>query len=191
MDHVTGRGACRRPRSGPLIRGRRRGAFSRRARRRWARVQPHILELAEKQAARIYKHAGATMVWRAAHETVVDAGFTVRLVIQAEFRGVSGAASPFLMGAAPETAVECGGVPYLFFDRIMAFSNIMLRNPARVLGTVAAHEVGHVLLRPQGHSTEGLMRASWKPDDWERAASGASSSRRPNGWPCASGLGMP
>ena len=55
----------------------------------------------------------------------------------------------------------------------MAFSNILLRDPALVLGTVAAHEVGHVLLRRQGHSTEGLMRASWKPDDWERAASGS------------------
>ena len=138
-----------------------------------ARVQPHILDLAEKQAARVYKHAGATMVWRAAREPVVNAGFTVRLVIQAEFRGASGAASPFLMGAAPDTAVECGGVAYLFFDQIMAFSNILLRDPALVLGTVAAHEVGHVLLRRQGHSTEGLMRASWKPDDWERAASGS------------------
>jgi hypothetical protein len=77
------------------------------------------------------------------------------------------------MGATPDSAVECGGVSYLFFDQIMAFSNILLRDPALVLGTVAAHEVGHVLLRRQGHSTEGLMRASWKPDDWERAASGS------------------
>jgi hypothetical protein len=137
-----------------------------------ARVQPHILDLAEKQATRIYKQAGAKMVWRSAQEPVVNAGFTVRLVIQAEFRGASPSASPFLMGAAPDTTVECGGVAYLFFDQITAFSNIMLRDAALVLGTVAAHEVGHVLLRRQGHSTEGLMRASWKPDDWDRAASG-------------------
>lgn len=137
-----------------------------------ARVQPHILDLAERQAARIYKQAGARMVWRSAREPVVNAGFTVRLVIQAEFRGESGSPSPFLMGAAPDSAVECGGVVYLFFDQIMAFSNIMLRDPALVLGTVAAHEVGHKMLPRQGHSTEGLMRASWKPDDWERAASG-------------------
>jgi hypothetical protein len=142
-----------------------------------ARVQPHILDLAERQAARTYKHAGAKMVWRSVPaevrsggpETRAD-GFTVRLVIQAQFRGASGSAPAFLMGAAPDTKVECGGVAYLFFDQIMAFSNIMLRDPALVLGTVAAHEVGHLLLR-QGHSTEGLMRASWMPDDWERAAS--------------------
>ncbi len=137
-----------------------------------ARVQPHVLDLAEKQAARIYQHAGARMVWRSAREPGVNAGLTVRLIIQAEFRGASGAGAPFLMGAAPDTAVECGGAAYVFFDKIMAFSNIMLRDPALVLGTVAAHEVGHALLRRQGHSAEGLMRASWKPDDWERAASG-------------------
>jgi hypothetical protein len=145
-----------------------------------ARIQPHILDLAEEQATRIYKHAGATMVWRSVPapvhsegpETPGD-GFTVRLVIQAQFRGASGSAPTFLMGAAPDTAVKCGGVAYLFFDQITAFSNIMLRDPALVLGMVAAHEVGHVLLRRLGHSTAGLMRASWKPDDWERAASGS------------------
>jgi hypothetical protein len=117
-----------------------------------ARIQPHILDLAEKQAARIYKQAGARMVWRSAREPVVNAGFTVRLVIQAEFRGASGGASLHLMGAAPDSAVECGGVAYLFFDQIIAFSNILLLDRALVLGTVAAHEVGHKLLPGQGHS---------------------------------------
>lgn len=142
-----------------------------------AMVQPLVLDLAEKQAARIYQHAGAKMVWRSVREPAMRAerpghGFTVRLIIQAKFRGTSGAASPFLMGAAPNTAVDCGGVAYLFFDQVVAFSNIMLLDQALVLGTVAAHEVGHVLLRLQGHSAEGLMRAAWKADDWKRAASG-------------------
>src|SRR4030095_11459190 len=83
-----------------------------------ARVQPPILDLPGNQAARIYKQAGARMVWRSAGEPTVNAGFTVRLVIQAKFRGASGVASPFLMGAAPHTAVECGGVAYLFFDQV-------------------------------------------------------------------------
>lgn len=144
-----------------------------------ARVPPLLLDLAEKQAARTYQQAGVKMIWRSADEPGVSdgpvktrGGFTVRLIIQVKFRGASGTTAPFLMGAAPDTAAECGGVVYLFFDQITSFSNIMLLDQALVLGTVAAHEVGHVLLRRQGHSTEGLMRASWKPDDWERAASG-------------------
>jgi hypothetical protein len=44
--------------------------------------------------------------------------------------------------------------------------------PALVLGTVAAHEIGHVLLGGRDHSAEGLMRAALKSDDWQRAASG-------------------
>jgi hypothetical protein len=144
-----------------------------------AKVPPHVLDLTEQQAARIYKQTGVRIVWRSAPEPVATEGpveshdaFTVRLVIQAKFRGAPGAGSPFLMGAAPDTAVDCGGVAYLFFDQVVAFSNIMLLDPALVLGTVAAHEVGHLLLRRQGHSAEGLMRASWTPDDWERAGAG-------------------
>ena len=145
-----------------------------------ARVQPLLLDVAEKQAARIYQHVGTKLVWRSAHDPVVRSeepvkpgdAFTVRVIIQAKFRGVSGSSAPFLMGAAPDTAVKCGGTAYLFFDQVVAFSNIMLLDQALVLGTVAAHEVGHLLLRRQGHSTEGLMRASWKADDWGRAASG-------------------
>ena len=144
-----------------------------------AKVEPLILDLAEKQLGRIYQQAGVRMIWRSAKEPVISEGhvksrdgFTVRLIIQAKFRGAAGNMAPFLMGAAPDTAADCGGVAYLFFDQIVSFSNIMLLDQALVLGTVAAHEVGHVLLRRQGHSPEGLMRASWKPADWERAAAG-------------------
>ena len=40
------------------------------------------------------------------------------------------------------------------------------------MGTVIAHEVGHVLLRQKGHSPKGLMRSLLDVDDWERAAMG-------------------
>ena len=40
------------------------------------------------------------------------------------------------------------------------------------MGTVIAHEVGHVVLRLKGHSPKGLMRALLGVDDWERAATG-------------------
>jgi hypothetical protein len=152
-----------------------------------ASVRPIVLDQAEKQAARLYKPAGVKMVWRAAKdlgggEASPGGPLTVRIVIQARLSGTvpavlrrsttsARAPSIHLMGAAPETAVKCGGVVYLFFDQISAFSNIQLLDSALVLGTVAAHEVGHVLLQA-GHSKDGLMGASWKPADWERASSG-------------------
>lgn len=47
-----------------------------------------------------------------------------------------------------------------------------------LLGRVAAHELGHLLLGASAHSTSGLMRASWtwlqiqraRPEDWRFAA---------------------
>jgi hypothetical protein len=33
------------------------------------------------------------------------------------------------------------------------------RHPGTLLGTVIAHEIGHLLLPERGHSTVGLMRA--------------------------------
>jgi hypothetical protein len=145
-----------------------------------AGVRPIVLDQAEKQAARIYRQAGVNLVWRAVRkpdplqEAPQESSerFAVRLIIQSKFRGTSGTGAPFLMGAAPETSVECGGTAYLFFDQVFGFASVMRLDEALVLGTVAAHEVGHVLLRRTGHSADGLMNASWKTDDWQRAASG-------------------
>jgi predicted Zn-dependent protease len=75
------------------------------------------------------------------------------------------------MGAAPATSRDCGGAVYVFYDQVAGFSNVQRMDSALVLGTVIAHEIGHLLLR-HGHSPEGLMRASWDSGDWQRASSG-------------------
>jgi hypothetical protein len=60
----------------------------------------------------------------------------------------------------------------VFFDRVMEFSKVQQLPAALVMGTVVAHEIGHVLLGNPGHSSEGLMRAAWRTGDWQRAATG-------------------
>lgn len=59
-------------------------------------------------------------------------------------------------------------------DDVMASSiaNVQRISPALVLGSVLAHEIGHALLKHGGHSAEGLMRAPWNANDWQRAALG-------------------
>ena len=61
---------------------------------------------------------------------------------------------------------------YVFFDQITGFSNVHQIDSGLAMGTVIAHEVGHVLLNKEGHSAEGLMRATWDSNDWQRAAEG-------------------
>ena len=104
--------------------------------------------------------------------SIPGAAFTVHVIIQANLRMGGDRTTKFLMGAAPETARDCGGTVYVFQDQVAGFANVQRVDAALVMGTVIAHEIGHVLLRERGHSTEGLMRASWDARDWQRAASG-------------------
>jgi hypothetical protein len=59
----------------------------------------------------------------------------------------------------------------LFADSIEEVShNAYTPSFCRVLGHVLAHEVGHVLLRSEAHTQDGLMKALWTRSDWQRAA---------------------
>jgi hypothetical protein len=60
----------------------------------------------------------------------------------------------------------------VFHDQVVRFATEQRLGAALVLGTVIAHEIGHVLLPQHGHSKEGLMRAAWDANDWQRAGAG-------------------
>jgi hypothetical protein len=148
-----------------------------------AGVWPGDLDQAAKEASRIYRQAGVKLVWLVVPESAGDAlpedllkpenSVMIRLIIQPRFQGTLVAATQsFLLGATVLIADECGGVVYLFFDQVIELAAAQRVAPPLVLGTAAAHEIGHVLLRGRGHATEGLMRAPWKADDWQRAAAG-------------------
>ena len=137
-----------------------------------AQVHPRILDQAMKEAARLYRQAGVATAWRTVPAAPPLHAFTVQLIIQANLRTTGDTTSKFLMGAAPATARVCGGSVYVFHDQVAGFSNVRQLDAGLVLGTVIAHEVGHLLLRQRGHSAEGLMRASWDSGDWQRAVMG-------------------
>jgi hypothetical protein len=147
-----------------------------------AEVPGGILDLAAKEAARIYRHADVKLEWRAMSDPrsaalsnglVTSPGdFTVRVIVQPGLPATVGAPSPSVLGAAPPLSLECVGVVYLYFDRVIETARAQRVTPSLVLGAAVAHEIGHLLLRRGGHSAEGLMRASWKTADWQRAALG-------------------
>lgn len=147
-----------------------------------AQILPRVLDQAEKEAARIYWQAGIKAEWLTPSALTrafgddenlppVRQAFTVRLIIQAHLRATR-TTSKFLMGAAPATSDDCGGAVYVFYDQVTGFSNVQQMDAALVLGTVIAHEIGHLLLQHDGHSAEGLMRASLESGDWRRASQG-------------------
>lgn len=141
---------------------------------------PETLDHALTEAARIYGLIGVAMEWDMEPERPAVAAeveqrppaFTVQLIIQATLKAERGPTAKFVMGAALNTVHDCKGTVYVFNDEVVGFSRVQRIRPGLAMGTVIAHEVGHVLLRLKGHSPKGLMRPLLGVDDWERAATG-------------------
>src|SRR5262249_858834 len=60
----------------------------------------------------------------------------------------------------------------VFYDRVKAQAEAQHHSRQLILGHAMAHEIGHLLLRTNGHSSQGIMRARWTPEDLHRAAWG-------------------
>jgi hypothetical protein len=64
-----------------------------------------------------------------------------------------------------------GATPFLstvYVDRAKSVARVAGTDPRRVLGLAIAHEIGHVLLNSNTHSTAGLMRADWSRSELRR-----------------------
>jgi len=65
---------------------------------------------------------------------------------------------------------EPGAPAYICLRRVEQAASSSLResrpiSPATLLAYVIAHEIGHLLLGPGAHSTCGIMKARWLPED--------------------------
>jgi hypothetical protein len=73
--------------------------------------------------------------------------------------------------AIPPGDGEFGKYCGVFYDRVRQLSSQSL-NEAEVRGHAMAHELGHLLLGINAHSTDGLMSAHWTPRELALAAQG-------------------
>jgi hypothetical protein len=136
---------------------------------------PETLDYALTEAARIYGLIGVAIEWDmdpAAGREQRPPAFTVQLIIQATLKAQREPTAKFVMGAALKTVHDCKGTVYVFNDEVVGFSRVQRIRPGLAMGTVIAHEVGHLLTRQKGHSPKGLMRSLLGVDDWESAAMG-------------------
>ena len=60
----------------------------------------------------------------------------------------------------------------IFYDEIEKLRQETFLDPAILLGHVAAHEIGHLLLGTNSHSSGGIMRAHWTMEELARANNG-------------------
>jgi hypothetical protein len=61
---------------------------------------------------------------------------------------------------------------WVFFDRVKTSASEHQLNTAHIMGNVIAHEFGHLLLGDNAHSSWGLMRARWSPEQLRAADRG-------------------
>jgi hypothetical protein len=138
-----------------------------------AKVSKEVLEHAEAEAARIFGAAGVKLRWvdcsngEVCHHQPRANEFVLNIVPDGKTTsdlvyGVS------FLGPAGE-----GKYSDVFFRRIEAASAIGGENVSRFLGTVAAHELGHLLLGSHAHTYDGIMSAVWKAPVLRRMETGS------------------
>jgi len=111
------------------------------------------------EAEAILGPAGVTVVWgspllRPIAEAPRDGRVHLALVILADASGVDGRDSRDALGrAAPGF-----GRAWVLANRVRAATASLPVDPARVLGRVIAHELGHLLLPGDPHARTGIMQ---------------------------------
>ncbi len=117
----------------------------------------HARELVEG----IYGAAGVTVIWGVPSTGDVDRRLTVTFITtKTAPRGIS----PEAMGVAPSPGDGTRGTQaYVFMDRVEDFAAEHQLALASVLACAIAHEIGHLLLPPNAHAANGVMRGGWHP----------------------------
>jgi hypothetical protein len=150
--------------------------------RNYAGVAPQTLKEAEKVATEIYRKAGVETRWadiplNAENGQLNSAGnptFTLADIQLSIFPDVMSDQSGLpsnVMGLAPGTGPD-RGIVYVFDSKVRTLywrmSSVYINGDmdryvsiGQVLGHAIAHEIGHLLLNQQVHSSHGIMRGEW------------------------------
>jgi hypothetical protein len=136
----------------------------------FAGAAPAIVHDAEREVTRVYQDIGVRVEWEAAAARGAGQA-ALQIILVAHESGLLRRTHDPIMGAATWTPT---GTPvvYVFYQRVEAEAARYSVSVAFVLACALAHELGHVLMPERGHSQDGLMRACWNGDDFQRADRG-------------------
>jgi len=143
----------------------------------YAHIPPALLSHAEDEATTIFRQAGVEAAWvdcplsgaeldrfPACQQPMGGADFALRILSAAmtERAPAGGEALGFAL-PCPEDLAGC--YAEVFYQRISDWASGAEISAYQLLGHAMAHEVGHLLLGPNSHSRDGIMRPQWNPDD--------------------------
>jgi hypothetical protein len=124
---------------------------------------PSFLWLRLDQASRIFAAIGVRLRWKMQNPVNPDDGVAIQVRFTTETPGHTGA----LAFANPFDPVP---VVTVLYDRILFATDRAPKVRTALLAHVLAHEIGHLLMRTDGHSPTGLMKAHWSAADCTRIA---------------------
>jgi hypothetical protein len=134
-------------------------------------VTPPILQAAEDVASHIFLDARIEIHWT--EEITASPLFSVIMRTGEDHDRYGAFSSDGPFARTLRTRHVLGGRTSVFYDRIVEQALAKQRSLAGLLGTVMAHEIGHMLLPDMVHSTNGLMRSGWDDEDLMHAQVGA------------------
>jgi hypothetical protein len=119
-------------------------------------VSADTLQFAEERASAIFSRIGTHLRWIDEETAVrehIAAPFTL-VIVNAEHNPGPAARIEEALGFADPRVHRA----HVFYDRIDALRARSADSIPSILGNVMAHELGHLLLPPPGHSSHGIMR---------------------------------
>jgi hypothetical protein len=130
-----------------------------------AGVPDQILRFAKARTARIYRRMGVSLAWLDAHEAIRQAirpPYTMVLMTRQVEKGqaLSEGVTDDVMGQAVPAVRRA----HVFYERVMAKVSLPHRDSVTLLGYAMAHELGHLMLPSNSHSTTGVMRPNFDTD---------------------------
>ncbi len=133
-----------------------------------AGVSVVILNQAKVEASRIFRSAGIEIDWVDCPGTRVEDDACRQIpgsndfVLHIVAKGRT--SSDLVFGLSFLGEDGAGNYSDIFYDRVQQARRDWGANVPTLLGTVAAHELGHLLLGLQAHSYSGIMAAVWREE---------------------------
>lgn len=138
----------------------------------FAQAEAKVLRKAEQAAADIFAKAGTSTIWvecPASDSAPRNSDCTnivgpLKLILHVVRSSGAGSLRPnsdvFGISALGDHG-EFGCDAWVFFDLIKDAALQERLSLPQILGSLIAHELGHLLLGPNSHSRDGLMRGRW------------------------------
>jgi hypothetical protein len=137
-----------------------------------AGISASTLRGAEMEASRVFRQSGIEAKWLncplpadGPEDPVQCRTAEFPAYLQLRIARRSRNLSDITFGVSYLSADGSGCYANLFYERIDEMHERSHVNLASLLGDVAAHEIGHLLLGTNSHAANGIMRARWEGEE--------------------------